>query len=51
MQMPNVYVHLYGKKTTKPYRKMGHVTILHEHVDEAIKNARLVQNILKVTSL
>jgi hypothetical protein len=24
---------------------------LHEHVDEAIKNARLVQNILKVTSL
>jgi 5-(carboxyamino)imidazole ribonucleotide synthase len=51
MHLPNVYVHLYGKKITKPYRKMGHVTILHENVEEAIKNARLVQSILKVTSL
>jgi 5-(carboxyamino)imidazole ribonucleotide synthase len=51
MHLPNVYVHLYGKKITKPYRKMGHVTILHENVEEAIKNARLIQSILKVTSL
>jgi 5-(carboxyamino)imidazole ribonucleotide synthase len=49
--LPNVYVHLYGKKITKPFRKMGHVSILHENIDEAIKNARLVQNTLKVTSL
>jgi len=51
MHLPNVYVHLYGKKTTKPFRKMGHVTILHEQMSEAIKNARLVQQTLKVTSL
>jgi 5-(carboxyamino)imidazole ribonucleotide synthase len=51
MHLPNVYVHLYGKKITKPFRKMGHVTILHEQLEEAIKNARLVQNTLKVTSL
>lgn len=51
MQLPNVYVHLYGKKVCKPFRKMGHVTILHESMDEAIKNARIVQNTLKVTSL
>jgi 5-(carboxyamino)imidazole ribonucleotide synthase len=51
LRLPNVYVHLYGKKITKPFRKMGHVTILHERVEEAIKNARLVQNTLKVTSL
>jgi 5-(carboxyamino)imidazole ribonucleotide synthase len=51
LKLPNVYVHLYGKKITKPFRKMGHVTILHERVEEAIKNARLVQNTLKVTSL
>lgn len=51
MQLPNVYVHLYGKKICKPFRKMGHVTILHESLEEAIKNARLVQNTLKVTSL
>ncbi|HRG59262.1 MAG TPA: 5-(carboxyamino)imidazole ribonucleotide synthase [Bacteroidia bacterium] len=51
LKLPNVYVHLYGKKITKPYRKMGHVTILHEKIEEAIKNARLIQNTLKVTSL
>jgi 5-(carboxyamino)imidazole ribonucleotide synthase len=51
LNLPNVYVHLYGKKITKPFRKMGHVTILHEKIEEAIKNARLVQNTLKVTSL
>ena len=51
MKLPNVYVHLYGKKITKPFRKMGHVTILNERVEEAIKNARLVQSTLKVTSL
>lgn len=51
LKLPNVYVHLYGKKITKPFRKMGHVTILHEKIEEAIKNAKLVQNTLKVTSL
>src|SRR5699024_10484874 len=28
MAQKGVYVHLYGKKITKPFRKMGHVTIL-----------------------
>jgi 5-(carboxyamino)imidazole ribonucleotide synthase len=51
LHLPNVYVHLYGKKITKPFRKMGHVTILHEQTAEAVKNARLIQNTLKVTSL
>ena len=51
LKMDNVFVHIYGKKQTKPGRKMGHVTILHENIAEAIKNARLVQSILKVTSL
>ena len=30
LKMPGVYVHLYGKSETKPFRKMGHVTILGE---------------------
>ncbi len=30
MEIEGVYVHLYGKKVTKPYRKMGHITILEE---------------------
>lgn len=51
LHLPNVYVHLYGKKITKPFRKMGHITILHERMEQAIANARKVQQTLKVTSL
>jgi 5-(carboxyamino)imidazole ribonucleotide synthase len=43
-----VYVHLYGKKETKPMRKMGHVTVLAETLDAAISNAKKVQQQIKV---
>ena len=43
-----VFVHLYGKKFTKPFRKMGHVCIIHNDREMAIKNARWVQQTLKV---
>jgi len=43
-----VYVHLYGKKYTKPFRKMGHVTIVDIDRDKAIEKARYVQKTLKV---
>ncbi len=48
LRLNGVYVHLYGKKFTKPFRKMGHVTIVDENREEAIAKARLVQNTLKV---
>src|SRR5690606_8931060 len=48
LEMSGVYVHLYGKKYTKPFRKMGHVTIINDDREKAIENARLVQKILKV---
>lgn len=48
LAMDGVYVHLYGKKITKPFRKMGHVCIINDNRDEAIRIAREVQNILKV---
>lgn len=51
LNLPNVYVHLYGKKTTRPFRKMGHVTILNEDMNEAVNNARKVQQSIKVTTL
>jgi 5-(carboxyamino)imidazole ribonucleotide synthase len=50
MSWPGVYVHLYGKKITKPFRKMGHVTITADHLDEAIRIARKVQSTLRVVS-
>ena len=48
LKQKGVYVHLYGKKFTKPYRKMGHVTIVDENREEAIAKARSVQKTIKV---
>jgi len=48
LAMDGVYVHLYGKKFTKPFRKMGHVCIINTDRELAISNARKVQEILKV---
>ncbi|UIR55149.1 5-(carboxyamino)imidazole ribonucleotide synthase [Sphingobacterium sp. SRCM116780] len=48
LAMEGVYVHLYGKKFTKPFRKMGHVCIINDDRELAIQNARKVQEILKV---
>ncbi|WP_443939274.1 5-(carboxyamino)imidazole ribonucleotide synthase [Pedobacter sp. MW01-1-1] len=45
-----VFVHLYGKKYTKPFRKMGHVTIMDTDREKAIEKARYVQKELKVIS-
>lgn len=46
--LPGVHVHLYGKKITKPYRKMGHVTIVDEDVVRLKKKANFVKETLKV---
>ena len=45
-----VYIHLYGKAITKPFRKMGHVTIVDADREKAIEKARYVQETLKVIS-
>lgn len=50
LALPGVFIHLYGKKETKPYRKMGHVTLLGQDPDRLKELAREVQNKLKVIS-
>jgi 5-(carboxyamino)imidazole ribonucleotide synthase len=50
LDQPGVYVHLYGKALTKPFRKMGHVTIVDADREKAIEKARFVQETLKVIS-
>ncbi len=50
MAIEGVKIHLYGKKTTKPYRKMGHVTILSSSLDCALKKAEKVKQLIKVKS-
>ena len=42
--------HIYGKKQTRPFRKMGHVTIVNEDVNEARKIAEEVKNTIRVIS-
>lgn len=42
--------HIYGKKQTRPFRKMGHVTIVNEDIDKARKIAEEVKNTIKVIS-
>ena len=40
--------HIYGKKQTRPFRKMGHVTIVNENIDEARRIAEDVKNTIRV---
>ncbi len=46
--MADVFIHLYGKRDCRPHRKMGHVTVLGETLDEAVDKARGVQRILRI---
>ena len=46
MAMGEVYPHLYGKAESRPGRKMGHVTILGETVEEALAIANEVEEVL-----
>ncbi len=45
-----VHVHLYGKMITKPYRKMGHVTITDFDLNKLKEKANFVKNTLKIIS-
>lgn len=48
LALKGVNVHLYGKRFTKPFRKMGHVTVIAETLEEAKTTAKKVQQTLKV---
>jgi len=50
LSIPGVSVHIYGKKETKPFRKMGHITIVDKRLDDALKKAEIVKQTIKVVS-
>jgi 5-(carboxyamino)imidazole ribonucleotide synthase len=50
LKIDNVFVHLYGKKETRPGRKMGHVTILSKEKQELIHQANRIKHTLIVKS-
>ncbi len=47
LKMENVFVHLYGKKHTKPGRKMGHVTIISSDYQDLTHKANKIKHTLK----
>jgi 5-(carboxyamino)imidazole ribonucleotide synthase len=48
LKIDNAFVHLYGKKQTRPGRKMGHVTILSSEKQDLIHKANIVKQNLSV---
>ena len=50
LAMPGVTPHIYGKKDTRPFRKMGHVTIINKNLEEARKTAEIVKKTIQVIS-
>ena len=50
MKIEGVKIHLYGKKLTQPFRKMGHVTVMDSSIEQAKIKAEQVKNQLKIKS-
>ncbi|MDC1266684.1 5-(carboxyamino)imidazole ribonucleotide synthase [Crocinitomicaceae bacterium] len=46
----NVFPHLYGKEQTKPFRKMGHVTITGKTLKEVKETAEKIKDIIQITA-
>lgn len=50
MAMEGVTPHIYGKRETRPFRKMGHVTIINQDINKARKIAQKVKETIAVIS-
>ncbi len=50
LAIDGVTPHIYGKKHTRPFRKMGHVTIVNEDLDKAREIAEMVKKTIRVIS-
>lgn len=48
LKVPGIYLHLYGKRETRPFRKMGHITIIDHHLNLAKEKARWVKQTVRV---
>lgn len=50
LREPGVYLHLYGKKETRPFRKMGHVNVVASTLEEARRRSADIRHKLKIIS-
>jgi 5-(carboxyamino)imidazole ribonucleotide synthase len=48
--LPGVHVHMYGKLKTKPFRKMGHITILCSNIEDGLILAKEISKKVRVTT-
>lgn len=48
LMIPGVSVHLYGKAETRPYRKMGHATILNQNLEIAEQIAEKLRDLITI---
>jgi len=50
LTMPGVHIHIYGKPYTKPFRKMGHVTVTDSNLSTAQQRARSILELIRIES-
>lgn len=48
LSLPGVFLHFYGKQQTKPFRKMGHATVVNSSLEEAKEIAKKIKNELNI---
>lgn len=48
LEIPELSFHFYGKSYTKPFRKMGHITVLDDDINKALEKANKAKEILKI---
>lgn len=48
LEIPELSFHFYGKSFTKPFRKMGHITVLDDDIDKALEKAMRAKSVLKI---
>ncbi len=50
LAMPQAFVHIYGKRVTKPGRKMGHITLLNNNLEALRLDAERVKRMIQVNA-
>jgi len=48
LAIPGAYIHIYGKKDTKPERKMGHITVIGDDIKKVYNNAVKARKLISI---
>jgi 5-(carboxyamino)imidazole ribonucleotide synthase len=48
LKYDNVKIHIYGKKKTKPNRKMGHITVIDNDLKKGLSKAKNIKELIKI---